>query len=178
MTMWMDTTVNKFKVIDRVIEFVSINMVNKFFGSKFSSEFSFHNSSVLQDNLIIFTNNLISLCADCALAMCSFFSEVRVSISVPAKIMSIAHSTFVCFSLAIKAMSHKVMYIIDTYFCQEGILNNRMNSGKPVTGYAVGNPEPSRGYTLGRCRDYWRGLVPLITSQSVRHESDEIVQSS
>ena len=40
---------------------------------------------------------------------------------------------------------------------------NRVNSGKPLTGYAEGNPEPSRECTLGRCRDYRRGLVPLIT---------------
>jgi len=29
-----------------------------------------------------------------------------------------------------------------------------MNSGKPQQPRAAGNPEPSRRYTAGRCRDY------------------------
>jgi hypothetical protein len=39
------------------------------------------------------------------------------------------------------------------------------------------NPEPSREYTSGRCRDYWRGIAPLITSLSARPEREEIVHS-
>lgn len=43
------------------------------------------------------------------------------------------------------------------------------------------NPEPSHGYTRGRCRDYWRGRVLLITSSSAPHpnstaEGDDIVR--
>lgn len=178
MTMWMGMTVNQFKVIKRVIQLVSINMMNKFLGRQFSAQFNFHNGSVFQNNFIISSDNFISLGTDCTFTMCSFFPKVWIAISVPSKIVSITHSTFLRFFLAIKALFHKKQYMIDTTICQEGILNNRMNSGKPVTGYAVGNPEPSRGCTLGRCRDYWRGLVLLITSLSVRHESDEIVQSS
>jgi hypothetical protein len=44
-----------------------------------------------------------------------------------------------------------------------------------LPGSAGGNPEPSQGYTLGRCNDYRRGLVLLITGQSARPERDEIV---
>ena len=40
-----------------------------------------------------------------------------------------------------------------------------------------GNPQPSRRYTAGRFRDYRRGLAPLITGKSARHESEEIVQA-
>ena len=31
------------------------------------------------------------------------------------------------------------------------------------------NPELSLEYTLRKCRDYWRNIVSLITSKSVRH---------
>ena len=54
-----------------------------------------------------------------------------------------------------------------------------MNSrkAKAVTGYA--NLEPSRGYILGRCRDYWSGLAHLMTSKSVLpRKSEEIVHTS
>lgn len=54
---------------------------------------------------------------------------------------------------------------------------NRVNSGEAQTDGAVGNPEPSQGYTPGRCNDYWRGKAPLITSLSARLERDEIVYS-
>jgi hypothetical protein len=40
---------------------------------------------------------------------------------------------------------------------------HRVNSGKPLTDNAEGNPEPSQKYTSGRCRDYRRGKVPLMT---------------
>jgi len=40
-----------------------------------------------------------------------------------------------------------------------------------------GNAEPSRGYIPGRCRDYRRGSVPLITGQSARAERHDIVHS-
>ena len=40
---------------------------------------------------------------------------------------------------------------------------------------SAGNPEPSQRYTVGRCRDYLRGKVPLITGWSVPHPNDEIV---
>src|SRR5882672_12302594 len=33
----------------------------------------------------------------------------------------------------------------------------------------IGNPEPSRRYTAGRCRDYLRASVLLITGASVPH---------
>jgi len=32
-----------------------------------------------------------------------------------------------------------------------------------------GNPEPSRRYTAGRCRDYLRATAPFITGSSVPH---------
>jgi hypothetical protein len=38
-----------------------------------------------------------------------------------------------------------------------------------LSGTAGGNPEPSRRYTAGRCRDYLRASVPLITGSSVPH---------
>jgi hypothetical protein len=44
----------------------------------------------------------------------------------------------------------------------------------PVKG---GNQQPSLQYTEGRFRDYWSGIVRLITSQSVLRESDDIVLS-
>ena len=43
---------------------------------------------------------------------------------------------------------------------------------------AGGNPEPSQGYTLGRCNDYRRGIVLLITGQSAHPEREEIVCAS
>jgi hypothetical protein len=36
-------------------------------------------------------------------------------------------------------------------------------NGQESMGYYE-NLEPSLEYTLGRCRDYWRGKVPLMTS--------------
>ena len=43
------------------------------------------------------------------------------------------------------------------------------NSGKPSEDRFHGNPEPSRRYTGGRCRDYLRARAPLITGWSVPH---------
>jgi hypothetical protein len=37
-----------------------------------------------------------------------------------------------------------------------------------------GNPEPSREYTSGRCRDYLGTLVFLITGMSVPHPSNKV----
>ena len=50
---------------------------------------------------------------------------------------------------------------------------NGMNSGKPSARVRHGNPEPSRRYTVGRCRDYLGAggarprRVPLMTGMSV-----------
>jgi hypothetical protein len=55
---------------------------------------------------------------------------------------------------------------------------NRVNSGELPPGGAEDNPEPSQKYTSGRCNDYRRGLVPLITGLSARLERDDIVYSS
>ena len=44
-----------------------------------------------------------------------------------------------------------------------------MNSGNPSGRATDGNPEPSRRYTAGRCRDYLRATVPLMTGKSVPH---------
>ena len=57
-----------------------------------------------------------------------------------------------------------------------------MNSGKPNGGSVDGNPEPSQRYTVGRCRDYLRAAVPLMTVQRPapdRHEAEgeEIVHA-
>src|SRR5690606_20966129 len=48
--------------------------------------------------------------------------------------------------------------------CLRGVIRgvDGMNSGNP-SGSADGNPEPSRRYTAGRCRDYLRAAVPLMT---------------
>jgi hypothetical protein len=68
-------------------------------------------------------------------------------------------------------------YMTDTSHVSRGKRENRMNSGKPVTDNAVGNPEPSPWYTKGRCRDHRRGLAPLITGLSVRPERDEMIRT-
>jgi len=44
-----------------------------------------------------------------------------------------------------------------------------MNSGKPAERSFHGNPEPSRRYTGGRCRDYLRARAPLMTGWSIPH---------
>ena len=36
-------------------------------------------------------------------------------------------------------------------------------------GATHGNPEPSRRYTAGRCRDYLRASAPLMTGRSIPH---------
>lgn len=55
---------------------------------------------------------------------------------------------------------------------------HRVNSGNPKFSQEYGNPEPSRKYTFGRCRDYRRDRVPLITGKSARLEREDIVRSS
>ena len=52
--------------------------------------------------------------------------------------------------------------------------NERDEFREPLTGHADGDPEPSRGYTLGRCRDYLRTSVFLITGKSVPRPSNDI----
>jgi hypothetical protein len=52
-----------------------------------------------------------------------------------------------------------------------------VNSGEILTGNAEGNPEPSLRYIVGRCRDYWRSKVSLITSKSARLVRDDIVRT-
>lgn len=56
--------------------------------------------------------------------------------------------------------------------------DNWVNSGEPLAGHAEGNPERSRGYTPETCRDYRRGIVPLITGLSAQPEREEIVRSA
>jgi len=55
---------------------------------------------------------------------------------------------------------------------------NGMNSGKPYQD-TDGNPEPSRGYTFGRCRDYLgtgrKAEVSLITGKSVPRPNNAVV---
>lgn len=66
------------------------------------------------------------------------------------------------------------------YTTVDGSSCNGVNSGNP-TGCdwaTYGNPEPSLGYTPGRCRDYRRGLAPLITGKSAPPEREEIVRAS
>lgn len=175
--MRMNITGNQFKILNGVIKFVPIDMVNKFAWKKFSSKLNLHQQPMFKELFFPFMNSLISLNGCCSLTRGLLMTEMRISIPVISKIMFNTHSFFLRLRLAIKALFHNQKYMIETPFCQEGILNNRMNSGKPETDNAVGNPEPSQEYTLGRCRDYRKGLVPLITGLSVRHESDEIVRS-
>jgi len=49
------------------------------------------------------------------------------------------------------------------------ILKNWVNSGNAKTSNGKANPEPSREYILGRCRDYRRGLALLITGISAQY---------
>jgi hypothetical protein len=53
----------------------------------------------------------------------------------------------------------------------------RVNSVEPLTDNAEGNTEPSPRYISGRCNDYWRGKVLLMTSLSARSERNDIVYS-
>ena len=54
-----------------------------------------------------------------------------------------------------------------------------MNSGKPQQPRAAGNPEPSRRYTAGRCRDYLSASVALNDrlERPAPHWGEEIVHS-
>ena len=99
----MDTGIGQLKVTRKVIKFVAINMVNKLVGKKFSPKFGFHDGSMFGYYPVIATNNLISLSADRSFAMSFLLPVVRISVTIPAKIMAIAHSTLLRISMAIKA---------------------------------------------------------------------------
>jgi len=178
MTMRMNLTSDQFKVIGRVVEFVPVNMVNKFMGEKFSAEFSFHNGSMLKSDFVVFSNNSITLSANRSFSVCPFFSEMGISISIPSEIMFIAHSTLLRFILAIKAVFHNVKYIIETLFCQEGRLNNRVNCWETITDNTEGNQQPSlsNGKYVDRKVQRLMGEEPTNKpNTSARPERDDIV---
>jgi hypothetical protein len=67
------------------------------------------------------------------------------------------------------SVSHAVNISHGMEICKK----NRVNCWKPLWG----NQQPSRRCTFGRFRDYWSGLVRLITRNSARRESDDIVRA-
>jgi hypothetical protein len=75
-----------------------------------------------------------------------------------------------------------VLHIITPYPAHSSTLSLISKVGEfretysPIEGH--GNPEPSRRYTAGRCRDYRRGIAPLMTGKSAHGETQEIVRHS
>lgn len=169
--MRMNFTGYKNQIRKNIIEFVTVNMMDKFMRGQLSAQVLFHYVAVLKNEFTTNGDNSITLSRDSSFSRPPSLSKMWVAVTIPSQIMAVAHTTFFSWSFAIKALFHT-----DTNPMSRGLKENRMNSGKPVTDNAVGNPEPSPRYTLGRCRDYWRGLAPLITSKSVRPERDEIVR--
>jgi len=171
-------TSDQFKVFDGVIKFIPVDVMNDLEGKQLSSELGFHDGSMFQDKLIPLSGNFVSLRTDRSFSMCSSFPEMWISVSVPSKIMPIAHFTLRNLPLAIETVIHENQYIIDTEIYQEGRLNNRVNCWEPLTGNAEGNQQPSsaNGNNVAEKVQRLMGEEPTNNPDtSARRESDDIV---
>ena len=200
----VNRTVNDLQIFDGVVEFVPVKMVDNFVSFQLPTEVALHNVTVFKNTLSIDGDEAVSLSADSALPVRSLLPGVRVSMLSEALEMGRAEpqtgdaaitsnngaavwhrvASEPSFTVSLDSI-HRLSSLLKVGV---SILQNttgrkwndgakRVNSGNPLTGGAEGNPEPSRGYTPGRCRDYRRGPVPLITGKSARPERDEIVHS-
>jgi hypothetical protein len=197
----MIRTRNNFKVANYIIAFVAIFMVNNLTIKQLPAKMSFHDKPMFKNTFSINIKQQITV-ADSSRSSSSFILEEWVAMFPKPHVMFKAKSismnfcrTFLditnigngvsCKSARCLVFNHSVHYVPSlTYSIQQLQMEvnrdnrvKRMNSVKLLTGHAEDNTEPSCGYIHGRCNDYWRGLIPLITRNSVRPERDEIVYS-
>jgi hypothetical protein len=200
----MSRTVNKQKVLKRVVELVSVYVVDNLVRAKSSAEMFFHNVTMLKSRAAFGLYDFVTMIPDVAVpfSVSSLFSEKRIAISLKPKPVLVAEAVpsyrlATPFNFAkirgimfLETAAHRVfnhsvhcLSSITTSLLQTLMVVNRndgsqrVNSGEAPTGNAVGNPEPSRRYTAGRCNDYRSGLVHLMTGMSARPEREEIVYS-
>jgi hypothetical protein len=198
----MMETHNEFKIVNGIIEFVAVAMMDEFIVGERTTQEIFHDKSMLIDSFTISPQDLIprfcKIISDFTIS--PFFAKVNVSISLEAEQMHIAKSMssyskrtpinlaniglnmFGEFS-GYRVFNHPMHYLSSLItkmpqmqtVVKRNIRANWVKSVNPKSSKGYGNTEPSRGYIPGRCNDYRRGLVPLITGMSARPERDEIV---
>src|SRR5574343_135844 len=189
-----------------IIHLVSVKMMNDLVRSEWPSQDLFCKVAVNGDSSSVDGNGRISLSPDSSFSIGSFFPKVRIAIPCISKIVHIAetissHRFLAAFDrtkigigmllkfsvlpfnhafhlLSSLTLSRSVVY--DNTTEKKGQEERCAKAGEfreTPNALGEGNPEPSREYTLGRCRDYRRSRVSLITGKSARLERDEIVHS-
>jgi len=186
----MSSAIHNRKILNRVVEFVSINMVDNLAAFEFPSKVKLHNVPMLKHAFPIDRYDLVTVIPDVALpfSVSSLFSEKWISVPLVSEVVGVAEALAQdffgaafntakgmggmldkfsgCFvsNRSFHALSSLQYSLPQTNMdCKRNGGANRVNSGEPLTGGAEGNPEPSREYTPGRCNDYRRGAVPLMT---------------
>lgn len=184
-----------------IVKFVPVQMMDNFASQKGSSESMSHNMAMLKDTSTVQGNNPISLSGNSSFPVSRFSTEIGITIADESLVMATAKSFANNRRFATNRADIRLGMFLE--FASFGVFNNAVhlpsfltnipqiktvikkdagkngvNSGEALTDGAEGNPEPSRGYTYGRCNDYRRGKAPLITGMSAPPERDDIVYSS
>jgi hypothetical protein len=175
----MGSTVNHFEILKPIVKLVMIEVMHDFGRLQGPAQMALHDMPMLVDLPIVHPDNAVTqVLGNGALAFDSPLSSGGIASAQPAMVMADAHApcdpaAFV----AIHAGLHRgTLYHKGTLFAR-GTMTKPGEFKETLARDGEGNLEPSLGYSPGRCRDYWRGRAPLITSTSARRESDEIVQS-
>lgn len=200
MMKWMISAKQNLKVLNSIIAFVLVFMMNNLAFAKRPTEVLFHDMPMFKNAFSFDMDEFVSM-VDCPFSVSSFFTDKRISVSSESHVMFLTkfgsmdmfktfmNLTDIGMNMYGKSSCGIFNHSVHNVSSLASILqqkqmdankNNRekwVNSVKPQTGKAVGNTEPSQGYIFERCNDYRRSLISLITGKNAHHESDEIVYS-
>ena len=122
MITYMKSLAGKFKILNTIIKFIFINMMNNFFWKrlKFSTKKLFHYYSMLSNLFIVYCNKFVSM-KDLTTALWSRFSNIRISLQFPTIVMFRAISFGMNFFITIfnSTYFHNVNNNVRNQLCQE-----------------------------------------------------------
>lgn len=200
MFMGMFGAKKNFKVRYCIVELVAVFVVNNLSFANGPSKISLHDSPMFKDLISINRNHPVPV-IDSPFSVGSSLAEKRITMISQPGVMHRAES-FASDSLSAFLNAAKVGLSVlgkssgcrvfdhsihrnSSLACslsrlQMDVKKNRsakrVNSVEALVGCGpMGNTEPSLEYILGRCNDYRRGSVLLITGKNARRESDDIV---
>ena len=195
----MRRTGNQNEIIRGIVKFIPVRMMDNLGMEQRPSQFQGHDMPMLKDQFTVNRDGSISLSGNAALPISPFLADIGIAITNKPQIMAItktmpldrgisadsaAIGVSVFHKFASLVFNHSVhvssfssnIQRIEMEVKRNGGANG-VNSGKPKSAQGYGNPEPSREYTPGRCRDYRRGKAPLITGKSAPLVRDDIVRT-
>ena len=191
------------QIFDGIVQFVAVDMMDQFVTAEHPAQMTGHDVPVFKHARPVDGDVAVAIQANAAFAVRCFRLPGRIAMTHQAQVVGVTQPTpahgpiaalqgavigrvvrdkstrGMVFSHAVHGSSSLAQYTIDAngIVPSGALVIKRVNSGEPRPGHAEGNPEPSRACTLGRCNDYRRGAVPLMTGMSARRESEEIVYS-